>query len=245
MDMRHASLFSIVCFLAGLMCLGQQPRAWWQSIQQSGVVAAGGSVTVDATGISNYTAAGTSATFTGLTVGTGNAIVASFAFVASTAVNFPTGITANWDSTGTPQAMTQLAIISAGFWCTSAVYGLKAPTAGNKTLAVNWTNSNELFINVVSYNGVDQTTPFPNQQSGQGVQTIDVTSATGRIVQNTICNRNAITGITGTTIFDDNTHGSNADGAANRDAGAATVTIGDASVGFSLQSLAATDIKAQ
>lgn len=35
--MRLSPLVAIACFLVGLFCLEQQPRAWWQSIQQVSV----------------------------------------------------------------------------------------------------------------------------------------------------------------------------------------------------------------
>lgn len=61
--MRKSLLLSSVLFAAGILCLGQQPRAWWQSVQQISVGASyqgPGDVVSGATsmwGVSAYNAA--------------------------------------------------------------------------------------------------------------------------------------------------------------------------------------------
>lgn len=112
-------------------------------------------VAIDAVGTQN-TGVATNVGFTGLTVGSGSnrALMLAVGWISD-----PGAITAkNWDSLGTPQALTELVSIQASGAATwvAKVYGLRAPTSGNKTLQLTWTNSIEYALNAMSFINVEQ-----------------------------------------------------------------------------------------
>lgn len=131
--------------------------------------------------------------YTGLTVAAGSntALVLVVAWHVD-----PGAITVkNWDQAGTPQA---LEIIKAPTTNVNgqfvALYGRIAPTAGNKTLRLTWTNASELVLNAVAFAGVDQTgstTSFPNSATATGntaSATITITRpSNGAIVAGSVC----------------------------------------------------------
>lgn len=137
-------------------------------------------VTADAAGV-------TTLSLTTFTVGSGanRALVALLGWDNIT--HTVTGGYPRWDDAGTPQALT--AITNAGAnssdSCRADLWGLVAPTSGNKTIKVNWTTAAELIIMLVSFTGVNQTggsTTFPNGTSATGSSTLSsvvVTSAAG------------------------------------------------------------------
>jgi hypothetical protein len=106
------------------------------------------------------------------------------------ATGFPSGLTATWDSGGTNQSMTQVpgTLVSSGYGGTSALYGVLAPTSGNKSLVVSWTGNHEMHAQCISFSGVDQTSvavAFPHGTVNSGTAnpaTVTVTTANGNAV---------------------------------------------------------------
>jgi hypothetical protein len=149
--------------------------------------------------------------------------------------NSLTSISAHWDSAGTNQLMTNVgsAANSSGV-CQIQAFELKAPTAGAKLLNVAWTGAkNELIIYAASFSGVDQTTPHSGLQTASGTLGANantslpaITSATGNAVVAAYVNdfRWATTQSNGTALAAV-VSGTNLGGWANRQAGAASVTM--------------------
>lgn len=79
-------------------------------------------------------------TYTGITVQTGDTLLI-FCFVLSNAGIFGGNLTLNWDSGGTPQAMTQIDNNASGASPKVFLFGLVNPTPGNKSLSVSWVAS--------------------------------------------------------------------------------------------------------
>jgi hypothetical protein len=195
-------------------------------------------VVFDAAGTKLYVAPpATSASYTGITVGSGanRALVVSLNFGYNTGVP-PSAVSVHWDSAGTNQAMTQ--IVSGSNIATNdevQLWGLVAPTSGNKTLSVSWTGNAEVFVTAVSFINVNQTggaTTFPNS-SATLVNTpnpkVTITSDVGHAVVGTLATQNAQGTYLAdtTTIYKDNASGAfiNA-GAVYEVSGLASVDIG-------------------
>lgn len=179
----------------------------------------------------------TGVTHANLTVGSGanRALVVQLSFSLESLGT----VAVTWDSGGSNQAMTQIvAQKTTGTFGESQLWGLVAPTAGNKTLKVTWTGTSDLYINGTSWTGVDQTggtTSFPNSQSIQGTTVaagtnalpspapIVITSAVGNATMAVVSmDAGSLSLPTQTQTFLDNTL--TQDGAASRAAGAATVS---------------------
>lgn len=156
-----------------------------------------------------------------------------------------TGISATWDQGGTNQAMTSLAVSTGGGHC-SAIFGLRAPTVvTNGTLRVSWTTTSEVFIDAIAFSGVDQTSDaaaFPHTATGNNVATLTVTSATGNMVVGCEASGTSQGTTTGTLIYDDHASGAIINAMAQYDNGAASVSIGNSTIGNS--NLAAVDVAA-
>lgn len=194
----------------------------------------GGTVVIDADG--SVLAQGAHATpidYTGLTVGAGanRALVCCILTDATAAV---TAFTLTWDKGGTNQAMaaiTGAAGNDAGNNVRAMWFGLVAPTSGNKTLEIAWAGgaSIEMYVCASSVTGADQTggtTTFANGATAHGTTSpasIAITSATGHMAfaAGVFDSLTATPG--STSIFNNNTL--NDIGAANRAAGASTVTL--------------------
>lgn len=185
-------------------------------------------------------AAGTSASastvlspfdFTGVTVGAGanRALVAQINFSLETVGS----VTVTWDQGGTNQAMGQIVCANgAGAVGRSCLYGLVAPTSGNKTLRVTWTGTTDIIVDAVAWTGVDQTggtTSFAHSTSATGnsvAPSVTVTSASGNATME--CSTTDLgnySASTQTQVYIDNTPTS-ISGAGSRATGAATVTHG-------------------
>ena len=201
-------------------------------------------VALDAVGTVQHTALNTSVNYTNITVGAGanRALIIMIAFGSPALA--PTGITLTWDSGGTNQAMTQIAF-SAGTNITAGIWGLVAPTSGNKTLAVSWTNANESWVSGVCFTGVDQTggtTSFPNAAANTGVATLTIGSAVADMGVAITTTGGVISGSTGTTLYIDNTSAAFINSSSEYQAGASpSMVIG---FGVNLTTLAAVDIRA-
>ncbi len=189
--------------------------------------------------------------YTHMTVGSGSnrALIAVIVLGYNGSGARPTSISCTWDQGGSNQAMTLIGTINASNnFATAQLYGLIAPTSGNKTLRLNYSNStlnnNEAWIDAIAFTGVSQTggaTSFPGFTSADTGTTVAVTSATGDFVVASWSPSGAPTP-TGTTIFNDHTSGSFINAAANYDAGAATVNIGMSS--GNMHPIAACSVKA-
>src|SRR5882672_993504 len=194
-------------------------------------------------------------TVSNMTVGSGSnrALVAGVMWDTNAAL--PTGITVTWDSGGTNQSMSlipgtsALAINNSG---SIALYGLVAPTSGNKSLVISWTGNQEAHAFAASFTGVDQTggaTSFPHgnnavSASSASPETVTNTSATGNFVVAYFSQGLSSFGaISGTTIAIDES-GPNIGVAASRTTGAASVTSTAAFSGTGPWSASATDILA-
>ena len=205
-----------------------------------------GTVKIDAVGTEQHVTGTTSATYTGITVGSGldRALVVSlnFGIVGGTP---PTGISVVWDSGGTNQAMTQI-VSGANAAGQAELWGLVNPASGNKTLAVSWTNNAECFVVAVSFTEVLQTggaVTFPNS-AVQNVSATDpkitITSASRHMVMGTMLTGAAVGTLLGTQIYKDN-GGAIVDAGATYQAGAATRDVGWTG-GFTTALIAGTDI---
>jgi hypothetical protein len=188
-------------------------------------------VNVDATGTALISAGSvTTISYTGITVGSGSnrGLIAMISLFGSSS----TSPTAVWDSGGTNQSMTLLT--TAGIATSKAwAFGLRNPTAGNKTLTFSWTTAGQGIAAVaVSFTGVNQTSDalaFPswNNNSGTGTALSQaVASASGHIVIGQMIDGNSGNTLTGgqTLIYFDNTLATSTT-LAEYTAGAASVTL--------------------
>jgi hypothetical protein len=190
-------------------------------------------VTVNATGTVLDQAAATSAAFTGLTVaaGTNTVMVVVLIFLSNPGSGVLNSIV--WDAAGANQTLTLIGktqATPAGWNEWHFLYGLVAPATGNKTLSVAWTSSVAVRMNAIALDGADQTggtTTFAHYTQGQGTSpaTIAVTSAVGNlVVAGASVDGANLSAPTGTSIF--NQGGGGWSAGMNRDAGAASVSIG-------------------
>lgn len=114
-------------------------------------------------------ASATSVNYTGITVAAGSdrALVCTIGFEQNA-----TSITFTWDSGGTNQAMTSVNSQKEDTWPRYIyIFGLLAPTTGNKTLAISWTTSASGRVNCVAFDGVLQTNiaaAFTNAANSSG-----------------------------------------------------------------------------
>jgi hypothetical protein len=141
-------------------------------------------------------------------------------------------VSVTWDSGGTNQAMTNIVSATESDNLGQAyLFGLVAPTSGQKTLSVSWTTSASFTCGEASFTGADQTggaTTFKNTNTFVGnnpsPMTITVTTANGDMaVASFAANNCSFTSVsTGTDIYHDNTNVSGA-AAYNAAVGASTV----------------------
>lgn len=194
---------------------------------------------------------------TNLTVGSGsNRALAVLLLCGSDGTGMPSGLTVVWDSGGTNQSCTLISSTSVAngpLAGSSALYGLVAPTSGNKTLTISWTGNSEMHACAISFTGVDQTSvavafPHGNTHSvvaGASPTTVTITSATGNMV--VACHSQNLGSwgtISGTTLASDGVTGPNLSVAANYAAGASTVTLTAAFSGTGANISAGCDILA-
>ncbi len=163
-----------------------------------------------------------------ITVGAGatRALVVCINFSAPA----PASVVVKWDTGGTDQTMTVIGSQTQATAGSAYLYGLVAPTSGNKNLKVTWTGANsDIVVGAVAWTGVDQTggaTTFPHFASATGVPgpiTLAITSAAGNATVATQTTNGTPSLPTQTEIYL-NTNPANESGAASRAAGAASVT---------------------
>lgn len=140
----------------------------------------------------------------------------------------PGTINPRWDSAATNQLLTKIADVSnAGL--AVQIWGLVAPTSGAHTLTLTWTvgsGGGGAFVQLACFTNVDQTTPFPNFNTGTATTTINVTSQSNRKVVGCIGSVSDPVGVTSTPLYYDSTTGTTIYAGASYDTGAATKAIG-------------------
>lgn len=175
----------------------------------------------------------TTLTNANLTVGSGanRVLWAAMSFVVAGG-SAPASRTMTWDAAGANQAMTEVLFVANGTNGWISIFGLIAPTAGNKTLTCSWTNNNGGYLSCASFTGANQTSvaaAFTNTASATGTASpasVAVTSAVGNICayafQATSAGDLAV--LDATTISAPDAVDANGSGAANYKTGAASVT---------------------
>lgn len=166
------------------------------------------------------------------TVGTGSnralICVASFESVVA-----PTAFNARWDTAGTNQAMAQIGSTISNGNFRVVLFGLLAPTSGNKNFTLSWTNTASCYLSLISFTGVDQTSTaiaFPHFNSATatstGPATVNITSATGNYTVATFVSSPAgdLTTLNQTTLYAPDITDPNCSGAANYAVGTASNT---------------------
>lgn len=166
---------------------------------------------------------------TSLTIAAGSNIV----LIAQIAWSLHTvsGVTVAWDPTGANQALTLIgAVNNTTTNGRVALYGLVAPTTGNKTLRASFTGTSNICLNGIAFNGADQTggaTTFPHFNSATGTSTapsVAVTSAVGNMTVDCTVNDASQYNSSGQTITFNDASPSLISGAGSRGTGAASVT---------------------
>lgn len=191
-------LLAWALLLGGVLCLGQQPQAYWQSRSQVAIAGASeGTVLIDTAAISTSGSFGTSQTFVngsggsgGFTLnlgsgpnGTTNRALGIILFFCGSSGGVSTGPTLAWNgnSMGSPQAL------SGGTAGDAYLFGQVNPDTGLNDVIASWTGINQAVIALLSVVGADQTggtTTFAgfNPQTGtSSVATVNLTAPSTRI----------------------------------------------------------------
>jgi hypothetical protein len=131
-------------------------------------VAGGGPVAVVDKGTHSSSASGTTYDYTGLTItgGLTHSAMALVIFVENANVS---GMSVTWDNGGTNQSMTQVGTILHASDKQIFLFGLVAPTSGNKTAHLAWTGTAQVTVFAMSFSGVNQSSvasAFVNFNSG-------------------------------------------------------------------------------
>lgn len=162
-------------------------------------------------------------------VTTGNALVTIVTVLDGGPIS---GVTANWDNGGTPQSQTVLGSANNGGNAQIFFFGLRSPTAGNKTALISWTTGAQVSIVTCSWNGADTTsnaTAFKNFNSATGsntsTQSVTITSTANDAVMAAHDGvGTSYASVNNTQIFIDNA-GNTFAAAGNRVAGAVNPTM--------------------
>lgn len=216
---RNGFILSFVLFLIGVACLAQAQVPMTGA--GKGTPTTAFAVTVNATGSEKFQALGASLSYTGITVAAGtNTALLCVLQRAAGVLDVTAGVSFTWDSGGTNQAMTQLATANFMSIQLAQIWGLRAPTTGNKTLAVAWTNAAaDNFVACVAFDHVLQTNDgaaFPHTTSNNaGASNVAVTSVSGNVVVGSMVGTDAGTAALGTTIYNDITNGALVNAAAD------------------------------
>lgn len=147
------------------MLLKPKKKFWIQST--AAYYAAAGAITpvsVNATGTLLVSTTATTINYTGITVAAGTNSALVLTVMVDQNVGTPSTISAVWDSGGSNQTMTQLASSFSTGVRGAVVFGLRAPTTGNKTLAITLDVATDLYVCAIAFDHVSQTsdaTAFP------------------------------------------------------------------------------------
>ena len=210
-------------------------------------------VSVDATGTALIGGSSvTTINYTGITVGASlknGALIATLSCGLPNLISAPTAV---WDSGATNQSMTLVgsaAIGVAGHEVFIAIFALRNPTSGNKTLKFSWTGSGFPSCEAISLTGVVQgsdAAAFKNFNSNTAATasalSTTITSAVGDMVIG-FCGSEALSAINNTQIYLDTTS-NGPDSAACRAAGASSVTVTLTPSGTGNQAVCGCDIAA-
>ena len=144
---------------------------------------ASAAIAVDVAGTGSGT--GTTVDITGPNVGSGSNRVLLVGIAQGNSAATLTSVT--WDQGGTNQAMTRISSVSNASDTRVELWRLVAPTSGAKTLRIVSPSSVGMAVGIVSYTGVDQTTPEDTPPTGTtgapgSTPSITVTSATSDLV---------------------------------------------------------------
>lgn len=171
----------------------------------------------------------TAITTSNLTISAGSNLALIAQIIWSGAITMPV---LQWDKLGTPVGLTAITNATVTQTVMAQLFGLVAPVSGAKQLSASWTTARDVYLNQLSYTGVDQTggaTSFPGGASASATTgtnaTVTITSAVGDAVV-AACGSpvQAIDVINNTTTFTD-VNALNMNGAGNRAAGAASVAM--------------------
>src|SRR6266704_1130979 len=101
------------------------------------------------------TSAVTTVSNANLTVGSGanRALLAVVSWLNTGSA--PTSLSAHWDTAGTNQLMTQIGSTISNGDAKAALFGLLAPTSGNKNFTLTWTNVLDVDVDLIAFTGVD------------------------------------------------------------------------------------------
>jgi hypothetical protein len=194
-------------------------------------------LTVNANGVSKFQANGASFSGSGLInvkAGTHTALLVVVTRADGANSNLDAGVTVTWDAGGSNQTMTLIAskyvTVSHTKDRVAQIWGLRAPTVGDKTLSITWTNAAaDNLIQAVAFDGVEQASDgaaFPHSNNGASVTTIAVTSAVGNFVVGAICDSNGVDIPLPTSIGYDVVSNTVANSGAQYIVGAASTTVG-------------------
>jgi hypothetical protein len=171
-------------------------------------VTASAQVSVDAVGTHTASSAGTTFDYTGLTI-SGGLTHSALLLIVSVENTSISGLAINWDQAGTPQAMTQIGTVGPSGGAQMFMFGLVAPTSGNKTARLPWTGSATVTVAGLSFSGVNQTSvaaAFANFTTGSFGGTpysIPVTAGANDIAIGAVQSLNTLGTFSGTTIYND------------------------------------------
>lgn len=227
---RVAALLAAILLCAQTPMLPGFPPGTFQSRAALDASSGGGAVvTVDqVASAAVQSGSGTSLNFNNQTITGALSNSALVVFITQTTTTNLTGMTVTWDSGGTNQSMTQVSTfvgVNGQVW----IFARLAPTSGNKTLALSWTGTGQVFVSSFSLSGVNQTniaTAFANAASATGATSpsIAVTSQANDLVASAWSSLGNFSGtFSGTGIYSNN-GGAVWDSAASYDPGAGSVT---------------------
>lgn len=204
--MLRCVVFASSLLLAGLLCLGQQPRAWWQSVQQIAVSAGGGGSVAFDVAAQTSGCCSQASPYNGFSMtpgGTANALVIGVVFDNAFGAAV-TGVGVTWNSV----AMTLITNTNKTAGASIYLFGLLSPATGNHSASVTWTGTTSgIVVSGTSWTGVNGT--FGTAFTGSGTTgtvapvTLTVSSATSHGVVG-LCSDGdgvTITAITATQIY--------------------------------------------
>jgi len=166
-------------------------------------------VALDATGTSVVTSGSSPVSFNNLTVGSGanRALLVFLTWNGS-----PGTVAVAWDSSGTNQSCAAIGSSPYNITTTDGVvynglWGLVAPTSGNKTLQITFSSGTLLAVDAMSFTGANQaggSTTFANVNTASGLSstlTLTVTATASDAAATNWVTDNAVTSMTQTALF--------------------------------------------
>jgi|SRR5882672_185551 len=185
-----------------------------------------------------------------LTIGVGaNRAVVFTLFFGNWSGSAPAGVSVTWDSGGTNQVCSLIrSINSTSGKGIAQVWGLVAPTSGNLTLSVAWTNASDAQVAGVSYSGADQTSPFDQSTTNTGNSSQSSITVTTSIIDAVVAAHIIVSTIQSvsltnfTTVYNDSSN-ANFSTTANHEEGNIPATMTATFTGADFWAVAATNVK--